>query len=142
MKFTKSEDKYLWDKDKLKGSKIENKFNRLKKYHEGLTDENANLTKYVVSWNISNLAENLAYDDELVYETIKIREFEEKVRNLAAHTMTPFTQDDIITETGLAPEDMIHMIRDYIMIYTSIPVDKDPLTVYDEINKKLIELLG
>ncbi len=136
--------KYNWNNGKLRNSVLDGKFDQKSQYHKNPRPMKGGTypIKYVLSWHISNLAENLSNDGKLVRRTIKIREFEEKVRNLAAHTMTSFTKDEIKTKTGWSPEDAVKELHDYIMTYTSIPVDKDTLTVYDEINKKLIALIG
>ena len=136
--------KYNWNNGKLRNSVLDGKFDQKSQYHKNPRPMKGGTypINYVLSWHISNLAENLSNDGKLVRRTIKIREFEEKVRNLAAHTMTSFTKDEIKTKTGWSPEDAVKELHDYIMTYTSIPVDKDTLTVYDEINKKLIALIG
>ena len=136
--------KYNWNNGKLRNSVLDGKFDQKSQYHNNPRPMKGGTypINYVLSWHISNLAENLSNDGKLVRRTIKIREFEEKVRNLAAHTMTSFTKDEIKTKTGWSPEDAVKELHDYIMTYTSIPVDKDTLTVYDEINKKLIALIG
>ena len=139
-----SRNKYNWNNGKLRNSVLDGKFDQKSQYHKNPRPMKGGTypINYVLSWHISNLAENLSNDGKLVRRTIKIREFEEKVRNLAAHTMTSFTKDEIKTKTGWSPEDAVKELHDYIMTYTSIPVDKDTLTVYDEINKKLIALIG
>jgi len=139
------ENKFFWNDRKLAGSAIEGKFDQQPKYHKrdvarpvgGLYPKS-----HVLSWHISNLSENLSTDETLVRRTIKIRSFEENVRNIAAHTMTSFTKEQIKRETGWTPEEMVKELLDYIMAYTSIPADRSSLTVYDDINRKLTELLG
>ncbi len=136
--------KYNWNIGKLRNSVLDGMFDQKSQYHKNPRPMKGGTypVNYVLSWHISNLAENLSNDSKLVRRTIKIREFEEEVRNLAAHTMTSFTKDEIKTKTGWTPEDMIKELYDYIMNYTSIPVDSSTLTVYDELNKKLIKLIG
>lgn len=144
-RYTYRDDKFSWNEKKLSGSPIDGKFDQLTKYHGKNARPMPRGTypkSYVLSWHISNLTENLSNDDTLVRRTIKIREFEEKVRNIAAHTMTSFTKNEIKVKTGWTPEDAIKEFHDYIIRYTSIPVDSSTLSVYDEINKKLVSLLG
>ncbi|MDO4862826.1 MAG: hypothetical protein Q4A05_01545, partial [Ruminococcus sp.] len=143
-KYTKKENKYYWAEYKLSGSKLDGKFGQQIKYHSKPRpmQEGSFPKKYVLSWHISNLAENLSRDEQLVERTIQIRKFEEDVRNLAAHTMTVFTEAEIVKETGTTPADMMKELLDYIKTYTTIPVNESSLSVYDDMNKILIELLG
>ena len=145
-KYTSPNDKYFWNNRRLAGSKIDGKFDQQPKYHkrDGARPMMGGTfpKSHVLSWHISNLSENLSRDEELVRRTIKIRAFEENVRNIAAHTMTSFTKEQIKKETGWTPEDMVKELLSYIMDYTSIPADHSSLTVYDDINSRLINLLG
>ena len=136
--------KYFWDNSKLFRSAIDGKFDQLSAYHKNPRPIRGGSfpEKYVLSWHISNLSENISSDSALIRRTIQIREFEEKVRNIAAHTMTSFSGDEIKTATGWSPEDTIEELHKYIMDYTSIPVDANSTATYDKINKRLIELLG
>ena len=90
----------------------------------------------------TNLTENVSKDENLIRTTIKIREFEENVRNIAAHTMTSFSKEEIKSQTGWTPEKTLEELYCYITEYTSISVSSESRNTYDTINEKLIELLG
>ena len=143
-KFTFSNDRFMWDKNKLRNSTIDGKFDQLSKYHRDPRPlpKGTFPVSHVLSWHLSNLTENVSKDEKLIRTTIKIREFEENVRNIAAHTMTSFSKEEIKSQTGWTPEKTLEELYCYITEYTSISVNSESRNTYDTINEKLIELLG
>ena len=142
--YTNSRNPYNWDIGKLKDSPLDGKFNQLAKYHPdqfkpkgcngGIPDG------YMYSWHLTNLIENLSKDEAFITETIRIRRFEEKIRNLAAHMVRSFTASEIRSETGKSPEDIIEMLYRY-MKYTDIPVTEDTMRSYQRMNDILKSML-
>lgn len=141
-----------WDKSKLTGSALDGKFEQqpiYKKYHtlppKPLRGQNPK--GFVLSWHLVNLFENLTdpknkLDYELfVKAAIEIREFEEKERNFAAHTMKSFTASDVKEKTGMTPEMMFEKIVTFVNRYTLFPTDKTMLNSYVKKNQALRSLL-
>ena len=140
--YTKKNNRFYWDKDKIAGSRIDGKFNQQKKYHKYPRPcKGGNPSKDMLSWQLTNLIENLSPDSDFVKKTLKIREVEEKLRNLAAHTIQSFTQDEVKNATGHTPEEIHEQIFSYLTDYTEMPIKSETRQQYDQINKQLKMLL-
>ncbi len=140
-----TDDRYYWNEEKLKASKLVGRFDQVARFHNGVTKGcfGGYPIKIVYSWHLTNLIENLCTRDQeqFVKDTIKLRNFEENGRNLAAHTVRSFTEQEIKKQTGMTPAEMIEQMRRYILQYTSIPVDEAPLERYKRMNTILKDLL-
>ena len=148
--YTQGDNRYLWDADKLNGSKLDGKFHQKPYYHDGekrycnsyLNGIRVNFPQdYMLSWQLLNLCENLSHDKEFIRRMIEIRTFELKIRNLAAHTIRSFTESEIKRETTYTPKEMHDYVFRFIRSFTDLPITKDSLSQYDRMNEKLISLL-
>ena len=140
-----TDDRYYWNEEKLKASKLVGRFDQVAHFHNGVRKvcSGGYPIKIVYSWHLMNLIENLCTRDQeqFVKDTIKLRNFEENGRDLAAHTVRSFTEQEIKKHTGMTPAEMIEQMRRYILQYTSIPVDEAPLERYRRMNTILKDLL-
>ena len=149
--YTQNSNRFMWDTNKLDGSVIDGKFHQKKEYHKDTparpcwSNENgykyAFPVKFMLSWHLSNLCENLSQDKKYVNAMVAIRRFEEDARNLAAHTICSFTEMEIQQETGYPPTKMHEKMFRFLTDYTDIPVTEDTRKQYDRMNEKLISLL-
>ncbi len=149
--YTMKNDRFFWDTNKLDGSDIDGQFHQKKEYHKDTparpcwSNENgyryAFPVKFMLSWHLTNLCENLSQDKKFVNAMVAIRRFEEDARNLAAHTICSFTEMDISNKTGYPPTKMHEKIFRFLTDYTDIPLTDDSRKQYDRMNEKLISLL-
>ena len=142
--YTKKNNRFYWDKRKLKGSVLDGKFLQKEEYHLEVKPWPYKYTfpeGNMLSWHLTNLIENLSSDTNFIKKTIRIRRIEEKLRNLAAHTMQSFTQDEIKNTIGYTPEEIHEQIFSYLTDYTAMPVESETRQQYDKINGQLKMLL-
>lgn len=79
-------------------------------------------------------------DSKLAELVTEIRSVETNIRNMAAHQIVSVTDDFIEKQTGFTVNQIIDKLKQ-LMIYSGIKVKKEKWQVYDDMNKKLIELL-
>ncbi len=79
-------------------------------------------------------------DSKLAELVTEIRSVETNIRNMAAHQIVSVTDDFIEKQTGFTVNQIIDKLKQ-LMIYSGIKVKKENWQVYDDMNKKLIELL-
>lgn len=149
--YTTKNNRLFWDTSKLNGSCIDGKFHQKNEYHQDpkarpcWSYENGKRyafpVNYMLSWNLTNLCENLSRDKKFVNAMIAIRKFEEDARNLAAHTICSFTEMDISSKTGYPPTKMHEKIFRFLKDYTDIPLTDESRLQYSRMNEKLISLL-
>lgn len=96
---------------------------------------------FVTSADLSNIIENKAnpaQQRQLVNDTLKLRQdVEEKIRNLAAHTMNGVSALDIQRACSLGPMQLITLMKNYVRNYTDIPLTDEFLRSYQVMNDKL-----
>ena len=96
---------------------------------------------FVNSADLSNIIENKAdtkLQRQLVQDTLKLRQdVEEKIRNLADHTMNGVSALDIQRACSLGPQQLITLMKKYVRNYTDIPLTDEFLRSYDIMNEKL-----
>lgn len=96
---------------------------------------------FVTSADLSNIIENKAnpaQQRQLVSDTLKLRQdVEEKIRNLAAHTMNGVSALDIQRACSLGPMQLITLMKKYVRNYTDIPLTDEFLQSYQVMNDKL-----
>ena len=95
----------------------------------------------MTSADLSNIIENKAdvkLHRQLVNDTLKLRQdVEEKIRNLAAHTMNGVSALDIQRACSLGPMQLITLMKKYVRNYTDIPLTDEFLQSYQVMNDKL-----
>ena len=141
---TRKKDSLMWDDYALKNSNLYGKFDQLPIYHQNDRKKHRPAppfpSGYVLSWHLTNLIENLAdpnKDRQFVTQTIELRNIEEAIRNLAAHTMQGFTVSDFRKEVRRSPQELILLLKNYVRNYTDIPLTDEFLQSYQVMNDKL-----
>lgn len=141
---TRKKDSLMWDDYALKNSNLYGKFDQLPIYHQNDRKKHRPAppfpSGYVLSWHLTNLIENLAdsnKDRQFVTQTIELRNIEEAIRNLAAHTMQGFTVSDFRKEVRRSPQELILLLKKYVRNYTDIPLTDEFLQSYQVMNDKL-----
>ena len=71
----------------------------------------------------------------------KLRNVEIKIRNLAAHEIVSIKDGTIKELTGLTGNQIMNMIKD-IFAYTGIGVKREYWNFYDDMNQKILEIMG
>ncbi len=142
--YTRKTDLLMWDDYALKNSDLYGKFEQLPVYHQNDRKKHKPApplpSGYVLSWHLTNLIENLAdpkKDRQFVTQTIELRNIEEAIRNLAAHTMQGFTVSDFRKEVRRSPQELIVLLKSYVRNYTDIPLTDEFLQSYQLMNEKL-----
>lgn len=148
--YTVQGNRFFWDKYKLSSSPLDGKFHQKPFFHKGkkqycnsyMNGKRVDFPQdHMLSWHLTNLCENLSRDNAFIFQTLTIREFEFEIRNLAAHTIRSFTEQEIKRETGYTPAEIQEKVFLYLRDYTDIPVTADTRQQYDRMNETLISLL-
>ena len=117
-------------------------FDESSAYHANPRQYKYNRIKsFVTSADLSNIIENKAdpkRQKQLVMDTLKLRQdVEERIRNLAAHTMNGVSAMDIQKACSLSPQKLIELLKSYVRNYTDIPLTDAFLQSYQLMNEKL-----
>ena len=135
-----------WDTAALQRANLSGRFNQIAAYHRNdKKRHNAapplpKVDSYAASWQLANLIENLAdpaKDKAFIMQTIKLRGIEERMRNLAAHTMKGFSVKEFQKEILQTPQQLIAEMISYVRNYTDIPLTDAFLRSYQTMNEKL-----
>lgn len=120
-----------WDVIKLKGTDIGNVL--FKKWN--------NFKGPVLSIHLSELIKKFSQDIELHKTVVSLRTVEQRIRNLAAHEIVSVTEDTIKSLTNFSSKEIMDAIKKAFN-YTNIKVENKFWNSYDEMNKKIIEIIG
>ena len=81
-----------------------------------------------------------ANKQEIIDNVEKLREIEEKIRNIAAHEIVSITDDIIRKKTGCNSDDIMERIKK-CFAYTGINIKKEYWNSYRDMNEKIIRKL-
>ena len=96
---------------------------------------------FIYSVHLKNIITYYSKDPVLTEITENLRSVEEKVRNLAAHTITAITKETIVEKTGFQPNKIMADIKK-LFAYTGIKVKAEYWESYDALNDLIIEKMG
>lgn len=95
----------------------------------------------VYSSNLLPCIEEFSNNEEIKSLSKKLREFEENVRNMAAHKIVSVTRDWIKKySNGYTPEKILSMLKEYIQLL-NMGVKKEYWDSYDDMNRIIIDLI-
>ena len=122
-----------WDMKKLMGTDI------LSKLETGYNGERFK-SGPVSSDHLKILIEAYSKEAHLKNLVKELREVEIHVRNLAAHEVVSIKDETIRKLTGLTGNQIMNRIKD-IFVYTGINVKPEYWNSYDDMNKKILEIM-
>ena len=96
---------------------------------------------FIYSEHLKNIITYYSRNPALTEITNNLRSVEEKVRNLAAHTITAITKETIVEKTGFQPNRIMEDIKK-LFAYTGIKVKAEYWESYDALNDLIIEKMG
>ena len=96
---------------------------------------------FIYSAHLKKIITYYSKDPVLTEITENLRSVEEKVRNLAAHTITAITKDTIVEKTGFQPNKIMADIKK-LFAYTGIKVKAEYWESYDALNDLIITKMG
>lgn len=120
-----------WDMSKLeKNQDIKNSLMRAYRYEF----KGGNIYSDHIKTLICDLSDNI----ELKNLTRKIRDVEEKVRNISAHEMISVTEPWVKSMSGYTPKEIFELLREYTDLLMRDIAEKD-WDSYDKMNARIIE---
>ncbi len=125
-----------WDREKMAGSDalriLEDAYSKKGRFQFGT----------VYSVHLKDLILGLSENDRMKRLADSLRHVEEKVRNSAAHTMTPISQDLIKRWTKFDTAEILQMIRDFTKFAGIKKPDHGEIwDSYDKMNEKICGVL-
>lgn len=127
-----SRDSQKWSMGKLVGSELLNILNH--QYIDGFRGGP------VYSHQLNAIVQAKCDDELLAMRVQELVNIEQKVRNMAAHSIVSVTPEWVKERTDKTVEEILWLIR-YISERVKINVQKENWQSYDILNKKIIELL-
>ena len=127
-----SRDSQKWSRGKLANSEVLEILNR--KFNDGF--------RYgpVYSYHLNTIVQEKCSDALMAQRVQELVNVEQKVRNLAAHSIVSATPEWVKERTGKSVDEIMWLIR-YICEKVGIADSQESWRSYDRMNKKIIERL-
>lgn len=90
----------------------------------------------VYSSHISTLIQSFSNDSTLIKEINKITDVEQKVRNIAAHTITLITDKEIVQKVGITSNQILEKIK-YMTVKAGVNVKTSDWNTYVDMNNRI-----
>ena len=128
--------KEIWDMDKLKESELYRILNiSYSKHFAGGRVSNHHLAVIVLE---------IVKDDDIDLKTIsKIIDFEQKIRNFAAHKVVSITNNDFVDKVGCSPMELWHYVERLLnkFVIKDEKMEKRVWNSYTNMNEEIIKAL-
>lgn len=121
-----------WDRNKLKGTGIEEILNR--KYKDGFRGGP------VYSDHVRILLEEYSKDIRMIKLAGDLRKVETKIRNIAAHEIVSITDERIRELTGFTGKQIMDKIIQFFA-YTDMGITAESWDSYDQMNETIVDIM-